>query len=150
MAPHRATPCIGICSTTYGDLVCRGCKRFAHEIVDWNAFTPEQRDRVWERLQRLRDACTAECLQVADESAVDARIAALRVPTWAKASSLARAYELLWRERATWEALDAAGIRPTGTVAGRTVVDVRRAIDAEFLRRSKAEYEASFRIPADA
>ncbi|MEC9132488.1 MAG: DUF1289 domain-containing protein, partial [Pseudomonadota bacterium] len=27
MATRRPTPCVGICSTTYGDLVCRGCKR---------------------------------------------------------------------------------------------------------------------------
>ena len=147
---RRATPCIGICSTTYGDLVCRGCKRFAHEIVEWNAFTAEQRDRVWERLQRLRDACTAEWLRVVDERALDARIAELRVPTWASASPLGRAYELMWRERATWSALDAAGIAPTDVVGAQAVVDVRRAIDDEFLRRSKAEYEHSFRIPADA
>ncbi len=28
------TPCVGMCSTTYGDLVCRGCRRFSHEIVN--------------------------------------------------------------------------------------------------------------------
>ncbi|MEM9624509.1 MAG: DUF1289 domain-containing protein, partial [Pseudomonadota bacterium] len=38
MALTKRTPCVGICSTTYGDLVCRGCKRFAHEIVQWNAY----------------------------------------------------------------------------------------------------------------
>ncbi|MDC1160500.1 DUF1289 domain-containing protein, partial [Luminiphilus sp.] len=27
-APIR-TPCIGVCSTGVGDVVCRGCKRFA-------------------------------------------------------------------------------------------------------------------------
>ncbi|MCZ6890305.1 MAG: DUF1289 domain-containing protein, partial [Gammaproteobacteria bacterium] len=42
----RRTPCIGICSTTYGDLVCRGCKRYAHEIVDWNRYTEDQRSRI--------------------------------------------------------------------------------------------------------
>jgi predicted Fe-S protein YdhL (DUF1289 family) len=146
---HRATPCIGICSTTYGDLVCRGCKRFAHEIVEWNAFTPAQRDRVWERLQQIRDACCAEWLTVLDERALDARIEALRVPVWSKASPLGRAYELLWREQASWSALGAAGVKPIGAATSRTVVDVRREIDAEFLRRSKAEYEHSFRIPAD-
>ncbi|MCF8976542.1 DUF1289 domain-containing protein, partial [Pseudomonas edaphica] len=26
------TPCVGLCSTVYGDLVCRGCKRFHHEV----------------------------------------------------------------------------------------------------------------------
>ena len=47
------SPCIGVCSTTYGDFVCRGCKRFAHEVVGWNQFTPAQKQVVWERLSEL-------------------------------------------------------------------------------------------------
>ena len=47
------SPCIGVCSTTYGDFVCRGCKRFAHEVVGWNRFSDAQREIVWERLSEL-------------------------------------------------------------------------------------------------
>lgn len=36
------TPCIGICSTTsLGDRVCRGCKRYAAEVIDWNSCDEE-------------------------------------------------------------------------------------------------------------
>ena len=38
------TPCVGICSTTYGDDVCRGCKRFIHEVINWNSFKPEEKE----------------------------------------------------------------------------------------------------------
>ena len=31
----KRTPCIGVCSTTYGDDICRGCRRFRHEITSW-------------------------------------------------------------------------------------------------------------------
>jgi uncharacterized protein len=149
MAVHRATPCIGICSTTYGDLVCRGCKRYAHEIVDWNAFTDDQRNRVWQRLQRLRDACTAQWIEIADSDVLARRVAALRVPVWASSSSLGHAYALLWHERPEWSALIDAGVRPVSRASRLAVTDVRRSIDAEYLERSKAEYERSFRIPAD-
>ena len=47
------TPCIGVCSTTFGDTVCRGCKRFLHEIVDWNRYTEAQKTLVWQRLDSL-------------------------------------------------------------------------------------------------
>ncbi len=47
------SPCIGICSTTYGDFVCRGCKRFAHEVTGWNRYTAAQREIIWERLSTL-------------------------------------------------------------------------------------------------
>ena len=45
------TPCVGICSTGIGDSVCRGCKRFAHEVIDWNAYSHEQRLIIAQRLE---------------------------------------------------------------------------------------------------
>lgn len=45
------TPCIGVCSTGIGDQVCRGCKRFAHEVIDWNAYSHEQRLIIAQRLE---------------------------------------------------------------------------------------------------
>ncbi|MCB1673419.1 MAG: DUF1289 domain-containing protein [Moraxellaceae bacterium] len=44
------TPCIGLCSTVFGDSVCRGCMRFVHEVIDWNKYYPEQKQIVWQRL----------------------------------------------------------------------------------------------------
>ena len=48
MAVNRIrTPCIGVCSTVFGDTVCRGCRRFSHEVVNWNAYTDEQKTIVY-------------------------------------------------------------------------------------------------------
>ena len=49
------TPCAGRCSTVFGDLVCRGCRRFNHEVIQWNTYTPEQRLVVWKRLDAQLD-----------------------------------------------------------------------------------------------
>ena len=48
------TPCIGVCSTIYGDDVCRGCHRFFDEIIQWNALSAEQRQTTWTRLEQLQ------------------------------------------------------------------------------------------------
>ena len=38
------TPCIGICSTTsVGDWVCRGCKRYSTEVIGWISFGEEEK-----------------------------------------------------------------------------------------------------------
>jgi predicted Fe-S protein YdhL (DUF1289 family) len=66
----RRTPCIGICSTTYGDLVCRGCKRFAHEIVEWNGYSDSQQVAVWSRLETLRQGSFALFVEVVDAPAL--------------------------------------------------------------------------------
>lgn len=45
------TPCIGICSTTsVGDPICRGCKRFASEVIEWNSYSDAEKTAVLERL----------------------------------------------------------------------------------------------------
>ena len=68
MQLNKRTPCVGICSTTYGDLVCRGCKRFAHEIVQWNSYDATQQDAVRERLTRIRDEVLDALLICDDKS----------------------------------------------------------------------------------
>lgn len=142
----RSTPCVGICSTTYGDLICRGCKRFAHEIVAWNAYSGDQRERVWSRLYALRDQATAVFVEIVDvhrlrESAVAARIAD------ADLSPLSVGYELLRRKARDLGSLGEVGLRAVLDVADP--LRVRDAIDSEFHVRSVAYFERSFHTPVD-
>ena len=62
------TPCIGLCSTTYGDSVCKGCKRFAHEIIDWNRYDESQKMAVMARLTQLMVDVVSRYLMVIDIS----------------------------------------------------------------------------------
>ncbi|EJP72264.1 MAG: Fe-S protein [SAR86 cluster bacterium SAR86A] len=51
---RSSTPCLGICSTTFGDEVCKGCKRFAHEIVSWTKYSQGEREIVNDRLEKFK------------------------------------------------------------------------------------------------
>ena len=51
---RSATPCLGICSTTFGDEVCKGCKRFSHEVVSWTKYSLEEREIVNNRLEKFK------------------------------------------------------------------------------------------------
>ena len=51
---RSSTPCLGICSTTFGDEVCKGCKRFAHEIVSWTKYSSEEREIINLRLEKFK------------------------------------------------------------------------------------------------
>jgi len=147
---RRATPCIGICSTTYGDLVCRGCKRFAHEIVGWNAFSADQRERVWRRLAELRDGCIAEYLDVRDAELLRSRVAVAQVAVWEHTSDLGLAYELLRRAKAPEPTPESIGLARGVRARGMSTAAIRDRVEAEFLRRSIAVYERSFKIPIHA
>ena len=145
---HRRTPCVGICSTTYGDLICRGCKRFAHEIVSWNGYTVQQQGRVWQRLEQLRDGCVGAYLTIFDESRLRDYGARPAVPpdgsqTLPGRGLLGVAYESL-RQAPADVSLEMLGIRAVDpTLAARS--SLREAIDQEFYRRSVAHYERSFK-----
>ena len=49
-----STPCLGICSTTYGDNVCKGCKRFVHEVINWNKYSIPEKELVNHRLEEFK------------------------------------------------------------------------------------------------
>ena len=49
------TPCAGKCSTVFGDSVCRGCRRFSHEVIHWNNYSREEQQFIWQRLDEQLD-----------------------------------------------------------------------------------------------
>ena len=140
-ALHRRTPCVGVCSTTYGDLVCRGCKRFAHEIVGWNGYQEPQRRLVWARLEDLMAQSVHAHLRVLDVSLLRHAATAAGVPDAATQSPEALAVEVL---RVRRNALAACGLaaRDADAADRRALL---AAIDREFYARSRACYEASFK-----
>ena len=132
------SPCIGICSTTYGDFVCRGCKRFAHEVTGWNRYTDAQCEAIWERLSKLLMQSIQEHLAIEG--------AALR--------SAESAHELLSNLKDE-VARDAAQdvticLRRMGLASQvrdssiNTLPALLAAIENGFLMRSEAHYEHSF------
>lgn len=60
------TPCIGICSTVFGDTYCRGCKRHFKEIIEWNTYTPQQKQEIFSRLSKTQSKIVQEFLVITD------------------------------------------------------------------------------------
>ncbi len=50
---ERHSPCIGYCSTSLGDEVCRGCGRTSDEIIQWLLLSEEERRRIWKRVNAM-------------------------------------------------------------------------------------------------
>ena len=47
------SPCVGVCSTTFGDDICYGCQRTYLEVIQWNTLSDEEKDKVNKRLLLL-------------------------------------------------------------------------------------------------
>lgn len=142
MPKTKRTPCVGICSTTFGDLVCRGCKRFAHEIVAWNSYDEGQQQLIWNRLNGLRDQVVAQLVRVVDPvlfeaACMDARLEALEGPD--------RTYQLLRHLVRRDQDLNSAGLAAHAD-DHPDALSLMQAIDGEVFVRSMAHYERSFKV----
>ncbi len=133
------TPCVGLCSTVYGDQVCRGCKRFSHEIVDWNRYSESQRAAVWLRLEQLLEQVIQARVELISavklEQALESRKVAVDV-------SMPLAMKVLRLvSRLGDEPLESAGLRVRGEWGGMTTRQLRDEVDQTFFALSQAYYD---------
>lgn len=138
---HIKTPCIGRCSTIYGDLVCRGCKRFSHEIVGWNAYAEEEKRAVWVRLEQLLAQVMTAKVQVFDADLLREQLLARQIRFVEGQSPYAWAYQLIARGARFIQQLEAYGVVLLPEFRDWSLPDLRDAIDQEFFLLSQAHYE---------
>ncbi len=135
------TPCVGLCSTVYGDLVCRGCKRFHHEVVNWNLYSDSEKGAVWRRLEALLVQVVAAKLEVFDEQRLRSQLVQRQVRFNPEQSPYCWAYQLIARAARLIQQVDAYGIVILPEFRDRSLSDLRDAIDREFFLLSEAHYE---------
>src|SRR5690606_34582642 len=141
------TPCIGVCSTTFGDTVCRGCKRFLHEIVDWNRYSDAQKMLVWQRLDLLL------CTEVGDYLDVVAAAGRSRLPVFPTIRHQPQLSPPGWvpgrLKAAGQRALPSGhfGLRSTSPAAGLPPRQLYDRIRAEVYALPEAQYDRNSRRP---
>lgn len=135
------TPCVGLCSTVYGDLVCRGCKRFHHEVVNWNLYGEEEKRAVWRRLEILLVQVMTAKLEVFDPSRLRAQLEQHQVRFVPEQSPYCWAYQLIARAARVINRLDAYGVALLPEFRDWALPNLREAIDREFFLLSEAHYE---------
>ena len=141
MSPQPiTTPCVGRCSTVYGDLICRGCKRFHHEVIDWNGYADEQKTAVWLRLETLLVQVMRSKLDVFDAPRLREQLERRQIRFNAEQSPYCWAYQLLARGARLIKRLDAYGLVLLPEFRHWALTDLRDAIDSEFFALSEAHY----------
>ncbi|KIQ00686.1 MULTISPECIES: DUF1289 domain-containing protein [Pseudomonas] len=135
------TPCVGLCSTVFGDSVCRGCKRFHHEVINWNGYSDEEKQAVWLRLEMLLVQVMAAKLEVFDETLLLKQLEQRKIRFVPHQSAYCWAYQLLARGARVITQLDAYGISLLPEFRGWELPDLRDAIDREFFLLSEAHFE---------
>jgi len=47
-------PCIGRCTTSLGDDICKGCRRTSKEVIEWNGYTQERKAEILDRIKLIK------------------------------------------------------------------------------------------------
>lgn len=89
------TPCVGICSSVYGDLICRGCKRTAMEVIEWNRYDSAKKIIVYQRLHEQISQVFDRYIDILDEQLIHEKIIKLNIRLHASATPIEKAFHLL-------------------------------------------------------
>ncbi|QKX18049.1 DUF1289 domain-containing protein [Microbulbifer sp. YPW1] len=135
------TPCIGVCSTGIGDNVCRGCKRFAHEVIDWNAYSEEQRRIIAERRDGYLANAVRSQLEIVDQNLLLTQMCHQQIRFNEDQNPYCWVFELLRAGASQISELSLYGLRATPEARGVPLVDLRRRIDEDFYALSLAYYQ---------
>ena len=79
MSKSLKTPCIGVCSTVFGDVVCRGCKRFQHEVIQWNSYSDPEKESVLTRLETLKTQIMESKVLISNEETLKEQLESLKI-----------------------------------------------------------------------
>lgn len=139
------TPCIGVCSTGIGDTVCRGCKRFSHEVIAWNSYSQEERRTVLQRIDVLLGQIVARWLVIEDVELLSQQMRAQQINFDAARYPASWVVELLKAGASQINAPEQYGLQLTGQGLGRSLLELRDAIEKEFYELSTAHYERYFK-----
>ncbi|AFU97327.2 DUF1289 domain-containing protein [Simiduia agarivorans] len=133
------TPCVGICSTGIGDAVCRGCKRFSHEVIDWNAYSEAQRRIIENRLAGFMAQVVARYVVVEDVNALQNQLELQRVRYRQDREPLCWVFDLLRAGSKSIREPAHFGLR---LLTRSPLPQIKADIDADYYALSVAYYEA--------
>ena len=139
------TPCVGICSTTYGDDVCRGCKRFIHEVINWNSFNPEEKESVWKRLEKLKTLIMQSKISIINETLMEEKIEELQLKINSVLNSLSKAFEIVKLTSKSFDDLNEFGIKIVNKDV--SLIDLKEEIEKELYDLSMAHFNRYFVEP---
>ena len=139
---RSSTPCLGICTTTFGDEVCKGCKRFSHEIVSWTKYSIEEREIVNDRLEKFKVQILKDRFEVFDDKLLSKNLDQMGINFNHSLNPLTWIYDLFRAAGSQTFDLENFGIK---SLKNFDAVKVRVEINRELLELSEVHHERYFK-----
>ena len=141
---RSSTPCIGICSTTFGDDVCKGCKRFSYEITNWGKFSNEERAVVNSRLEKFKVNILEEKFTITDRNLFESKMNEFSINFNGSLEPLTWIFDLLRASSNNDLILSDFGVEILPKFSNLSLVDLRDLINEEMLQLSEAHFYKFF------
>lgn len=135
------TPCVGICSTGIGDHVCRGCKRFAHEVIHWNAYSHDQRLVIARRLEAFLVTIVKNWILIIDEKLLLEQVKHQQILFKEEQNPYCWVFDLLKAGASQITDLSAYGLQLANPAADLNLARIRDEIDKDYFALSCAHYD---------
>ena len=137
----KKTPCIGICSTTYGDQICRGCKRFSHEVTGWVKYGDAEKDIVNKRLEQFKITILQEKFEIIDAEKFKEFLRDAKILFNQELNPICWIFDLLRASSQDDLNLESFGIKVTEQFSDHTLLELKDMINREFFDLSVAHYD---------
>lgn len=134
------TPCIGVCSTVFGDNVCRGCKRFVHEVIDWNRYTQDQKRAIDRRLEQILTQIVTGKFLILDEKLLMSQLDTQNIVYPVYRNHYCSLYELLRAGAKQIQDTRQYGFLVLPAYRDVSLVELKDVIDREYYEFSQAYY----------
>ncbi|KPB63520.1 putative Fe-S protein [Pseudomonas amygdali pv. myricae] len=121
--------------------MCRGCKRFHHEVIHWNGYNDDEKRAVWLRLEQLLVQVMTAKLEVFDADKLRAQLTQRKIRFVPHQSEYCWAYQLIARGARVISQVEAYGFVLLPEFRDWTLPELRDAIDREFFLLSEAHYQ---------
>ena len=141
---RSSTPCIGICSTTFGDDVCKGCKRFSYEITNWGKFSNDERAVVNSRLEQFKVNILEEKFTITDRNLFESNMNEFSINFNSSLEPLTWIFDLLRASSNNDLILSDFGVEILPKFSNLSLVDLRDLINEEMLQLSEAHFYKFF------
>lgn len=139
------TPCIGICSTTaLGDKICRGCKRFSFEVINWNSYTEDEKSAVMNRLEYLTVQIMGAKFRIVSEQKLERAMSDFRCFYDPALSPYCWLHNLMQKYSHRLDDLDEIGVELLPEYNGSDIRDLILDINEKLIILSEAHLERYF------
>ena len=142
---RSSTPCIGICSTTFGDDVCKGCKRFSHEITNWGKFSTDERAVVNSRLEQFKTTILEEKFTISDSNLFESKMNEFSINFNSSLEPITWIFDLLRASSNKDLNVNDFGVEILPAFSNLSLIELRDLINQEMLQLSEAHYYKFFK-----